>query len=294
MAWGPRNGPQTPKRSGRPGKAGAPLDTGTSSQAPVSGDNKTVTYVYCVAGNPTMPRLARAPRGLPGMARPRALRVAPGLWLVVGDAPLSHYSGPRIEAGLRDLEWVSRCAVAHEMVIEHVARTGAAVVPMKMFTLFADDARAIAHVTRLRKKIEALLGRVAGRQEWGLRVVLDERRALARNAGPDGDASVSGTAFLLKRKAEKDAAQQLVAQARVVAEGIFDDLAGHADDARRRRPTADTPGRLLLEAVFLVPVAGARTFRAEVARRTRALAPRGYDLGLSGPWPPYSFVADAP
>lgn len=260
----------------------------------VSAESKSASYVYCVAAARTAPRLARAPRGLPATSRPRALRVAAGLWLVVGDAPLSHYSGTKIETGLRDLEWVSRCAVAHEAVVEHVARSGTAVVPMKMFTLFADDARAVAHVTRLRKKIDALLGRVAGRQEWGLRVMLDERRALARPPAPSGDGSTSGTAFLLQKKAQKDAAQRLVAQARTVAEGIFDHLTAHADDARRRRPTADTPGRLLLEAVFLVALGDARTFRAEVARQTRALAPGGYDLSLTGPWPPYSFVVDVP
>jgi len=228
------------------------------------------------------------------MTRPRALRVGPGLWLVVADAPLSRYGRAPIETGLRDLDWVSRCAVAHEAVVEHVARAGATIVPTKMFTLFADDARAVAHVTRLRKKIDALLRHVSGRQEWGLRVTLDERRALARAAGAANGAPASGTAFLLQKKAEKDAARRLAARARIEADRLFDHLASHADDARRRRPNADTPGRLLLEAAFLVPVARARAFRAETARRARALAPDGYDLSLSGPWPPYSFVTDAP
>jgi gas vesicle protein GvpL/GvpF len=273
----------------------------------------SASYVYCVAKGRSAPRLTRMPARLPAMGPPRALRVDAGLWLVVSDAPLSHWSGARIEAGMRDLDWVSRCAVAHEAAIEHVARGGATVVPMKMFTLFADDARAIAHVTRLRRKLDALLARVAGRQEWGLRVTLDERRALTNMGGsgrppsPPGvarrrpgkagsplDDGSSGTAFLLRKKAEKDAAQKLVAQARIEADRLFDDLAGRADDARRRRPGADTPGRLLLEAAFLVPVGGARAFRAEVARRGRALSPDGYDLNLSGPWPPYSFVTDAP
>ncbi|HMH50381.1 MAG TPA: GvpL/GvpF family gas vesicle protein [Candidatus Acidoferrum sp.] len=261
------------------------------SRVPVTSD--TATYVYGVAAGRSAPRLVRAPAGLPGMGRPRVVRVAAGLWLVVADAPLVRWSAARIESGLRDLDWVSRCALAHEAMVEHVVRGGATVVPMKMFTLFADDARAIAHVTRLRRKLDALLRRVAGRQEWGLRVTLDERRALARaTTGGDG-ASASGTAFLLRKKAEKDAAQRLAAEARVEADRLFDDLAGRADDARRRRPDAGTPGRLLLEAAFLVPVARARAFRAEIARRARALAPDGYDLNLSGPWPPYSFVTDA-
>ena len=254
---------------------------------------ETATYAYCVAAGATPPRLARAPRGLPEMARPRALAVTPGTWLVVADAPLSRYGATPIEAGLRDLDWVSRCAVAHEAVIEHVARAGGTVVPMKMFTLFADDDRALAHVTRLRRKIDGLLRRISGRQEWGLRVTLDERRALARSAGGGHGGPTSGTAFLLKKKAEKDAARRLAAQARTEADRLFDHLARHADDARRRRPTADTPTRLLLEAAFLVPVGRGRAFRAETARRARALAPQGYELSLSGPWPPYSFVTEA-
>jgi hypothetical protein len=48
----------------------------------------------------------------------------------------------------------------------------------------------------------------------------------------------------------------------------------------------------LLEAAFLVPQTRARIFRAETSRKARALAPQGYDLALSGPWPPYSFVTD--
>src|SRR5262249_52093126 len=151
----------------------------------------------------------------------------------------------RIESRLRDLDWVSRCALAHEAVIEHVARTGAAVVPMKMFTLFADDARAAAHVARLRPKLDALLRRVSGRQEWGLRVTLDERRPLARGTADGDGAPGSGTAFLMKKKAEKDAAQRLAAEARREADRLYDDLAARADDARRRRPDAATPGRLL-------------------------------------------------
>jgi hypothetical protein len=228
------------------------------------------------------------------MGRPRALRAGPALWLVVADAPLPRYAAASIETGLRDLDWVSRCAVAHEAVIEHVARAGTPIVPLKMFTLFADDARAVAHVGRLRKKIDGLLRRVAGRQEWGLRVMLDERRALARAAGDGNGTPASGTAFLLQKKSEKDAARRLALRARAEADRLFDHLAGHADDARRRRTTADTPGRLLLEAAFLVPMTRARAFRAETARRARALAPDGFDLSLSGPWPPYSFVTDGP
>ncbi|MGH7321227.1 MAG: GvpL/GvpF family gas vesicle protein, partial [Candidatus Rokuibacteriota bacterium] len=94
-----------------------------------------VTYVYCLVRGATAPSVSKAPPGLPGIGRPRLLEASPKLWLAVADAPASRYSAARIERGLRDLSWVSPCAMAHEAVVEHFmgSRT---VVPMKLFTLF--------------------------------------------------------------------------------------------------------------------------------------------------------------
>jgi len=69
------------------------------------------TYVYCVLRRDKAPPLGRAPKGLPGMEPPRAVPAGPGLWLVVSSAPLERYGEKAIEQGLRDLEWVSSCAV---------------------------------------------------------------------------------------------------------------------------------------------------------------------------------------
>ena len=52
-----------------------------------------------------------------------------------------------LEARLRDLDWVSEIALAHEAVVEHFARArGAVVVPMKLFTMFSSMDKAIADV----------------------------------------------------------------------------------------------------------------------------------------------------
>jgi gas vesicle protein GvpL/GvpF len=46
----------------------------------------------------------------------------------------------------------------------------------------------------------------------------------------------------------------------------------------------------LLDAAFLVPRAKASRFRKSAAREAKLLARQGYDLTLTGPWPPYTFV----
>jgi len=253
------------------------------------------TYCYCLVQRRTPPSLGRAPAGPPGLAPPRSLPVGESLWLVAANAPLARFGADAINARLRDLTWVSTCAMAHEAVIEHVARSGA-VVPMKLFTLFTSDARALAHVARSRARLGRILKRVAGRQEWGVRLTLDESRAAAaarrgRRAGLGGTGA--GTRFLLRKRAEHGLAGRLAARARVEAERLYRALRLQADAARRRPPLAAPAGtRLLLDAAFLVPAGGAARFRSTARAIARRLATGGYRLTLTGPWPPYNFVGD--
>lgn len=259
--------------------------------------DRTATYVYCLIHRPgpRPPSAAGVPPGLPGAGPVRLLDAGAGLWMAVADAPLRHYGSEPVERGLRDLGWVSARAVGHEAVVEHFARAGT-VVPLKLFTLFASDERAVEHIRRSRPRLDRLVARVAGRQEWGVRMALDETRALRaarRRAGPAGARGGAGTSFLVGRQREREAARRLAAEARAEAERTFADLARRADDARRRTPPQAPGGlRLVLDAAFLVPAARARAFRTAVRARGARLARGGLALTLSGPWPPYNFVSD--
>jgi hypothetical protein len=49
----------------------------------------------------------------------------------------------------------------------------------------------------------------------------------------------------------------------------------------------------LLDAALLVPTERGGAFKRTIRRLASALRARGYRLELTGPWPPYTFVADA-
>jgi len=261
-------------------------------------DSAKGTYVYCVIASRRRPRVPARLRGLPGVGPVRLLDVERGLYLAVADAPLSRYGEAAINRGLGDLEWVSRSAVAHEAVIESfVGET--AVLPMKLFTIFTSDARALGHITAQRSRIGFLVRRVANHQEWGVRLMLDRaaaERASARAArGPRRAASSSpGAAYLTRKKAERDAGVELASRARNTVADLYDRLEAKSKLAKRRAAT-ELPvkgGPLLLDAAFLVARAGAASFKAFTAREARALSQHGYRLTVTGPWPPYTFVQD--
>lgn len=252
----------------------------------------SATYLYCLVQAPKAPRVASLPHGLPGTGRPRALDAGAGLWLIAADAPLEQYGEGPIERGLQDLSWVSSCAVPHEAVIERASRSGT-VLPMKLFTLFRSDERALEHVAKQRKRIERLLKKLAGREEWGVRLTLDEVAALARaRADAAREAGGSpGASFLLRKKKEQDATHEIVVRARERADELYEELTAAADEARRRSPPPGPAGkRVLLEGAFLIERGKVKRFQA----LARALAKEleGYELMLTGPWPPYNFLAE--
>ena len=161
-------------RHRRAGRVGADLDR----------MKPTGTYVYCLVAAARRPRATRTP-GLAGAGPVRLVEqgsTARGRlkkWLVVSDVPLDRYGESAINAKLSDLDWVSRAAVAHEAVVESFIGA-AALVPMKLFTIFADDARAAARLGAQHDRINAALERVRGRVELGVRVALDRQRPQPR------------------------------------------------------------------------------------------------------------------
>jgi hypothetical protein len=212
---------------------------------------------------------------------------------VAADAPLARYSASRIEHGLRDLDWLSACAVAHEAVVAHMGRARP-VVPLALFTLFAGDARAVAHIARRRPQIERVLRRVAGCREWGVRVGLDPRRAPPppAPAGPRSRAG-AGTRFLLARRAALRADRSNATRAVRAAGRLFGRLAAVARAVRRRPPPAGAPGpAVVLDGAFLVERGQTARFRAAVGAGARELAGLGGSVTLTGPWPPYHFVRE--
>src|SRR5262249_48427213 len=273
----------------------------------------TGTYVYCLIAAHRRPSLAGVPAGLPGTGPVRLLdvkgdraptsrtargrsgrqssRTAIGQWLAVADAPLVRYGEVAINRRLSNLNWVSRAAMAHEAVVESFIGASA-LVPMKLFTIFRSDARAIDHLRIDRPHVERVLRRVRDHHEWGVRMILE--RANGQRKGSSERSIHSGSTYLSMKKSQRDRAMQRSQRARETTAELYDRLVGCAA-ASKRRTLSELPvkdGPLLFDAAFLVRRSQTARFRQLVAREAKALRSRGYRVTLSGPWPPYTFIQD--
>jgi len=253
----------------------------------------SVTYVYCIVHAAVAPKTSRAPHGLPGSTRPSVLPAGRSLWIVVAEVPLDRYGPAPLEASLRDMQWVADVAVAHEAVVEHFSRQAkTTVIPMKLFTMFSTTERAVEGTRSRRRDLDPVLKRIAGCEEWGVRIArtvpVATRKAAAERAS-------SGAAFLAAKKQARDDAREAVRAAGALAEGAFEALAAIARDARRRDDAPEgAAAPPLLDAAFLVPAARRARFRSAARRLAAGSAKAGAQLTLTGPWPAYNFVQAGP
>lgn len=255
----------------------------------------TATYLYCIVHAARSPGIRGIPAGLPDASPPALFSLARSLWLVVADVPLARYGSVPLENALRDIDWVATVAVAHEAVVDAFARQPrTTVVPMKLFTMFSSVERAHEEMRSRLRGIHAIVRRITGCEEWGVRLMprasLPAPRARLAASRPS-----SGVAFLAAKKEARDLAREAAAALAAAANRTFSTLAAIAKDTRRREdaPRGMTPP--LLDAAFLVTRTDRARFKAAVRRLASEGRRGGADLTLTGPWPAYNFVqAEAP
>lgn len=276
------------------------------------------TYVYCVVRAARQPAVEDGLEPMPGAGAPRLLPFASKTWLVVADVPLAAFGQDALDKRLQDVDWMSRCGVAHQAVIESFLGSDA-VVPMTLFTIFANDARALAEAKKDAARLDASLDRVAGRVEWVVRVLRGDASASA-SAGAGMAASAAGSVtsgssaegegtalasvasgaprsgreFLQAKVNQRQAARRAAEETSQAVRALMTALSEVADDVNDRTE-ALTAGALgstaLLDAAFLVARAAEPRFEQAARRMAQPLADRGFRVSVTGPWPCYSFVS---
>jgi len=198
----------------------------------------------------------------------------------LADAPVERVVVGEIEAIVTRHDDTAAFEPSEETIVRHDAVCSALmaetpVAPSRFGSAFTDEAGIRSQLESRGDEFAAVLARLEGRVELGVRAV---RKASL--PGPPRTPS-SGTEYLSARLAERQAAL-------AAATEIDDRLAALA--AARTSRMLETPG-VLLSGSYLVERDAVDTFRAAVAALDRERA--DVTLVCTGPWPPYSFVDGA-
>ncbi|HET9893807.1 MAG TPA: GvpL/GvpF family gas vesicle protein [Streptosporangiaceae bacterium] len=231
--------------------------------------------------------------------RPVRLVNAADLAAVVSPVDLAEFGEEPLRRNLDQLPWLEAVARMHHRVVAAVARS-AAVVPMRLATVYRSEIGLTRMLEQRHDDFQAVLSQLAGRSEWGVKVYAAQavETATPADEGSTGGSveAGSGAAYLMKRRRQLTAAEEVRRSAVERAEHLHAELAGHAVASAVHRPQdpqlSGTTARMILNASYLVDDRERAAFAA-MAEQTAAMNP-AVRLELTGPWPPYSFAAAGP
>jgi hypothetical protein len=248
------------------------------------------TYVYCVTAGETS-RSLEGPPGVDPRFTVRAIRQA-DIAALASAVPLSDYGAEPLKRNLNELPWLERVARAHQRVLDGALKQ-ATIVPLRLCTVFEDDAGVEAMLEREHPVLAGALARLAGRQEWSVKLIAAPRGARDR-AGED--APQSGRAYVDRLRRDRAARTDAQRVARAAAQELHRGLASYAVAGRvLRKPSrelSDDGGELVLNGAYLVQAERVAEFRAAATELGNRHSAGGLRVEITGPWPPYSFVAE--
>lgn len=129
---------------------------------PASDTVDTAVYLYGVARD-LDPAALRGAAGVAGT--PVRGVVAGGLTAVVSTVRLADYGETALRDNLEDLAWLEATARAHHEVVDRAAHA-APTAPVRIATIYRDDARVAEVLAAQRARFGEVLDRISGRSEW--------------------------------------------------------------------------------------------------------------------------------
>jgi hypothetical protein len=230
-----------------------------------------------------------------GVDDEHGLEVVPaaGLAALTSRVPLAVFGEPALQEQIEDLAWLERHARRHEQILESVREQRATVVPMRLFTIYESTDSLRDTLERERSFLLEALARLAGRTEWGVKLFADP--AAARPAEePEADDAGPGESYLLRRRAVDRRTEESAEELHERAEHAHARLAAAAVEARvnplQPPELSEHEGTMVMNGVYLVDNDVIEGFSAEVTSLREEYAGQGFDVILTGPWPPYNFV----
>ena len=196
---------------------------------------------------------------------------------------LAEFDESTLAQQLSDVPWLEEKIRAHEQVLDSALAAGP-VVPCRFCTVYRDEHELRRFLADRADVLASTLERLEGRVELGVKAFA------APAARGDAAEAESGRAYLEARRREKQAREELAQTRAAAAHALHRQLLAASDDGvlldLQRRELSGRDAEMVFNGSYLV----ADTTR--FAEALAAAAPAGFDVELTGPWPPYNFVPE--
>jgi hypothetical protein len=226
----------------------------------------------------------------------RAIEEA-GLTALVSDVPEDAYEQAALDESVRDGEWLTPRATAHQDVNAAAHAATEAVLPVPFGTIYRSDERVREMLRERADELHAKLEQVRGRSEWVLALYRDtpqaaEHLSKVREALEHTEpvAAGPGRRYLEERKSEsarRADLRRLDEDATVAAQHAV----GRVSKRSFEEPVLDDSRDLVSRTTYLVRRSDEHRLHDAMRGFNADWQERGYELRATGPWPPYRTAA---
>lgn len=226
---------------------------------------------------------------------------------VVSRISLNQFTSDEIKKRAQeDLNWIKEKALAHERVLEEAMRKNGRVltlIPIRFGTIFKDRAGLEAILKKDYSKIMEVCERICGKQEWGVKVYLKERKRFEQEIRGKNEeikamereiaALPEGMAYFMEEELKEVISKEAEKVLNNMAGSLFESLEKEAvASIRNKTLEKELTGKgepMVLNAAYLVPEEKIVDFKKRLDDLNQEIQTEGFYIEHSGPWPPYNF-----
>ncbi len=244
-------------------------------------------YLYCVA--------EPCSKALPEKVSEVKLEA---LSAIISEVSEEEFGEENLKKNLSRLDWVESVVRNHESVMEAM-RTQTTIVPFRFPTIFYSQNSLQAFLQAHKDALKNLLENLKGKEEWGAKVYIGAEQLQAflseskeiREIDEALKTASAGKAYLLKKKRESLAGQNVSASLQEALESLYERLRLHAVEAKRNpvlpKSVTEREDEMILNAAFLIEVSARERFleALESARKDLPFL----TIECSGAWAAYNF-----
>ncbi|MFN3637331.1 MAG: GvpL/GvpF family gas vesicle protein [Chloroherpetonaceae bacterium] len=246
-----------------------------------------LTYLYCVAEPHS--------KVLPEKVKEVEFE---GLAAIVAEVSEEEFGEENLKKNLSRLEWVEATVRHHESVMEAM-RVQSSIVPFRFPTLFLSQNSLQEFLQAHKESLKHLLETLKGKEEWGIKAYIGSEQLQAFLAESKEIQEIdealktasAGKAYLLKKKRESLAGQNVSASLQEALELLYERLREKAVQHKRNpvlpKALTEREDEMILNAAFLIEATAREQFLEEVESLKKTFA--YLTLEVSGAWAAYNF-----
>ena len=227
---------------------------------------------------------------------------------ITSEVPIEEFSSEEVQKKAKDdLEWIKGKVQIHEDVIEQAMRSNNStivpVIPMQFGVIFKTKEKLQETLCNNLEKFKKSLEFLTGKQEWGVKVFLNQKvfdaflekgseELLARKT--EAESLPKGMAFFAKKKIASNIDEIKGKELDKITDEIYESLSHSAIDLYKAKILEKDftlmTEEMILNGFYLINESRITEFKERTEKLKEKCNPLGIEIEITGPWPSYHFA----